>query len=679
MQYAVSLFLIICLWFGNAVADPATEEGIGPPTRSGNLPGGYFLQIGNVHGNLAVDINVVRQLSGGGTSGETPDGQTNIYCQGDLVDCDIFGETLDYGLPLYSAVEGEVASCWRNHPNAPVPGKPHPLRCCGGLVDADGECRLLRSNGKSIACDSSRCGAAIASCTDPDCQNATNKCPITRSGNYLVILTNDAHKVLYAHLAPGTIPTRLCPFDSEFMVDANTKPCNGCEVPAEALIPPADRASVSRGDFLGRIGRTGAAGGPHVHVGVSPVTENADGTFTNKDPLDYRLRNVWVRPADDQEGWQKLVGDIAPKKPMLIHPTPFLRRASVEVEPITDVTTADSAVTLSRFPDGRVELISWDVAVNGALSIQDREATTGTPSEMAMARPGKARNVITAMRAGNGELRMDFWSISQNGTITRGDADTSAGEVGKIDLAEMPEGRGVVSAVKTKSGNLKLIAWTLNDQNEIERLGSADGVAVRLAALTPIRFGRERAEPAAGSFSGMVTAAKLADGGLQVATWSLNPNNGSLGPVAAERFGEIDGQVAIAAVKTDPDREMVVVAGRHDGMTRLMSFTVSSDGTLTRKSERRLGDASDIDVSPVMPGRFTVAFRTAESGELRVIGVALEPQGKLILLGDEWAGPVGAASSSVLRRQDGETHLVFSAVRNGAGVLQVITYDANLE
>jgi hypothetical protein len=463
------------------------------------------------------------------------------------------------------------------------------------------------------------------------------------------------------------------------MVDANIPACPQCEVPTEAFVPPADRASVARGDFLGRIGRTGAAGGPHVHIGVSPVTENVDGTFTNQTPLDYRLRNVWVRREDDRESWQKLAGGIAPRKPMLIHPTPFLRRASAEVDPIADVATADSAVTLSHLPDGRVELISWNVAADGALAIQDREATSGTPTDMAMARPGNARNVITAMRGGNGELRMDFWSIAQNGTITRGDANTSAGEVSKIDLAEMPQGRGVISAVRTKSGSLKLIAWTLNDRNEVERLGSVDGDAIRLVALTPIRFGRERAEPAVGSFSGMVTAAKLADGGLQVATWSFNPDSGSLGPVAAERFGEIDGQVAIAAVETDPDREMVVVAGRRDGATRLISFTVSSDWTLTRKNERLLGDASDIDVSPVMPGRFVVTFRTAESGELRVLGADLEPQGKLILLGDEWAGPVGAASSSVLRRQGGETQLVFSAVRNGAGVLQVITYDANLE
>jgi len=51
----------------------------------------------------------------------------------------------------------------------------------------------------------------------------------------------------------------------------------------------------------------------------------------------------------------------------------------------------------------------------------------------------------------------------------------------------------------------------------------------------------------------------------------------------------------------------------------------------------------------------------------------------MTLLGDVVAGPISAAASSVLQRQSGQVHLVFSAVRNGTGALQVISYEANLD
>ena len=687
LRCAAAFFLIVCFWPPTAAADPPTDDGIGPPTRSAVVPDGHYLRITNIHGGLAVDMNVVRQLSDGSTSGTTSNGEMNIYCQDGLKDCDKYGRSLDFGLPLYASVDGEISSCWSGHRNAPDPNKPDPLRCCGGLVDDDGQCLIKRNNGRNMSCDRPGCPTALANCTDKRCEGASPTCAITRSGNHLVIHTRDDHKVLYAHLAPGTIPPRLCPFDSPVMNDANNMACNGCGGPAEAVIPKANRPRVRRGDFLGRIGRSGGATGPHLHIGVRPVTENPDGTLANAGTLDYRLKNAWTRPIDDNTAWQKLAGDIAPAGPNLIHPTPFLRRASAEVAAVkNDISVTDSSVTLSLLPDGRAELISWNVASDGSLDIQDKASTSGQRTEVAIARPGNARNVVTAMRAANGELRMDFWRVAKNGTITRGDDDTSAGEVEAIDLAGMPEGRGVVSAVKTKSGNLKLIAWKISDQDLIQRRGSANGDAIRLVALTPIRFGRERAEPAIGSFSGFVTAAKLDDGRLQVATWSFDPSSGSIGPVDSRQFGEVAGQLAISAIKTHSDREMVVVAGRHNGRTRLISFTVSSDGTLTKKSERRLGDAVHIDISPVKPGRFALTGRIAARGTLRVLGVALEPEGKLILLGDELAGasgaladPIGAATSSLLRRKNGDTHLVFVALRNNSGVLQAITYDANLD
>jgi len=147
----------------------------------------------------------------------------------------------------------------------------------------------------------------------------------------------------------------------------------------------------------------------------------------------------------------------------------------------------------------------------------------------------------------------------------------------------------------------------------------------------------------------------------------------------AENFGEIDGQLAVAAVEVDTQREMVVVAGRHDGQTRQFSVAVSSDGSLTRKSGRQLLDGTDIGVSPVAAGRYIVSLRVANNGDLRCFGMSIGPKGKLILLGDEAAGTAEAVGSSILRRGNGGSDLVFAAVRNGVDNLQTIICDANLD
>jgi hypothetical protein len=676
-----------------ARAELPTEDGIGMAFRSIDLAPGQFVSVSGDHCNLTPseclalpkgrDLAVVRQRDNGNWSGGTADGATTDACSGGtLADCDVYGTNLSYGRPVYAPVDGVVASCWRNHPNSP-PNGPHPLRCCGGLVTADGSrCLFENDDGTSVACDSGRCQRFLDECDPSVCPpDATDACPITRSGNHVVLVTDDDHGVLLAHLAPGTIPERLCPLDDEFMVDANVHaPCNDCEAPVESVIPPDERPRVRRGDFLGRLGTSGASGGPHLHVHVNEVSTTNAGDIRNVANVFLRIVNAWVRPRNDVDGWTKLAGDQFPVDDgtTILHPAPFLRRDEAAGDGIRQIETTDSAVTVARRSDDRMELRSWDVDADGEIAPEDQLVTDGSVGDVAVARPGNGRNVVTAVRAANDELKLTFWRVADGGAIERADDDTSGGKAGDVSLASYPVGRGVVSAVQADSGELKLTAWNVDERDQLVRRGSATGGAVRAVELATLAKGRRASEAGVSPFRGVVTAAKNEAGVLRVTTWRFDPSTGSLSQASSLGAGAITGQIAVAAVPAESFREMVVVAARSTTGMRLLSFEVAANGALTKRWEWNLGgEAKEITVDAVSEGRFLTALQDG-SGRLRLIGWHLGPNGKLTRLGEEQAGAADRVASALLRRDGGDTLLALTAVRGSNGALQLISYDTNL-
>ena len=578
-------FLLPVAAFGQA----DESETLGLPFRAIDLPPGHFWTVTNDHGpDNARDLGVLRKTNAGGFSGKTANGEMNTACrESGIVDCDVYGGNLTYGLPLVAPVDGVVVSCWRNHENAPTPRRPHPRRCCGGLLKSDGKCLLG-------ACDRN-CQEKLDDC-DECPANTPNECRITRSGNHVALLTNDMRTVIVSHLAPGTIPARLCPFDEPLMQDARNKPCRRCPFPTESTIPEGQRPVVKRGDFLGRVGRSGASGGPHVHTGTRRVAVNGAGHLRNDDQIPYRAVSAWMRARDDENGWQKMDGAILPREDgnELLHPTPFLRRSSLAGSAIQQITLTSSAVTATKTASNKLQVTSWGVTAGGKISIQTKKATSGDVTRFAVARPGNGRSVITALEAANGTLKLIFWRVTSSGQVTRGASSSTAGAVDDVALTRYPVGRGVVSAVKTASGDLKVTAWDVTDDDDIVRRGSASGTPVRAVAVATIKDGRTHQESSAQRFEGVVTAAKTAAGRLRVTTWRFDRQNASLSRVDSANAGEITGHLAVVAVAVEPAREMIVTAARSTDGMRVISWQVDSQGTLTKRRERRLGEAREI-------------------------------------------------------------------------------------
>ena len=142
---------------------------------------------------------------------------------------------LAWGTPVYAGVDGEVMNCWRSAPYNPI------------FTDVD---HML----------------AIG-------------------GNFMTIKTSDGKWVYYAHLDTDTIPADLCPNVSTNANDPGyLNPCpagtpNNCKVCAgdgcartETYIPAGNRPQVHAGQFIGRMGAIGQAGGAHLHMGAGTVT-----------------------------------------------------------------------------------------------------------------------------------------------------------------------------------------------------------------------------------------------------------------------------------------------------------------------------------------------------------------------------------------------------------------------
>jgi hypothetical protein len=655
------LALLALGWSATARAYPVAF-----PARGDSLPADvYFEARGHVgdYGTSTWSIDI-RAMAQEGT-------QWSGYVGGDNT---ANANAYIFGAPLFAPEDGEIISCWRSAPNKLNPSTQY---------DIDGDGIFGEENA-----DEAPVGA----------------------GNHIQLRNADGdHIIFLAHLSTNSIPAGLCPLpanrdaDLDGWPDSRTKnSCSGTSgysgFMAGTMLPTP--VPVKAGDFLGRVGHSGASSGPHLHMHVTPfeldpLGRPCQGPIEEIEFVEAWAQNCETNAAVTAAGWDPLTAE-NPLETAIWTSTPnpdpnepqftwvggdrycFLPDAigaeqdhnwygtgTTNIHPTTH-TSGDLLVYQSG---GALQLRSYKLGSTGIISDQST-VTEGAVFDVAVARPGSARDVVVSVKDGNGNLKHIPYTVSSNlGAIVRQNGkELSESAVGQVETTKSPAHDGYVAALEDGAGNLKVIDYHVDAAMNITRdfSSSGSGGAIDDVAITTLTT----------AFDGVVTA-EITSGGFMVLRSFDVPAAG--GVTWADTYTS---SLAVDAVKVDTVPvmfglgEFIVTSVRLSGTEtlRLDTWAVDASGQISWVDGTTAGVASALDAAPTQFGGDLVVTLRDDDDNFRMVGWGIDMFGAITRHATHVEGAV-TGTSIIASFSGGQNHLV-AARTDSVGRLNLFVYGA---
>ncbi|MDC3985342.1 hypothetical protein KEG57_32995 [Polyangium jinanense] len=633
------------------------------PWRGDSLPGNTFMTYTQrAHGNCPpewpyceLDIWAERWDSslGAWTESKTPGQATRTTTPSDHVTWD---------MPIYSPVDGEVIACWRRMPDDDLSGDM--VNCPGG---------------------------------DPGklCMDA---------GNFVAIRTEDDKVVVLAHLKQDSISTTLCP-NPDMYIYTNPPACpelgDGWTkiVPESVLTTPR---TIRKGDPVGRIGDTGRAAWPHLHMHVKPYDETSLGEPCVGQAEMLEFDEGWMQWKDsssnaDNDGWWQMDGSGwyfgAGHQTLLWSDPQGIRRDSIDVsvgisssvmvttDPFYD-TVQGAAVYINA--DHNLEAVGYTIESDDTFTLGTTvEKSTATAVDAATINPTE-KDFVATIRNGNGKLQLVPYAFGLNNSLVEGTLGyTSSTDVTLVKATTAPNHDGVTVAQRnTSTGYLQVTNFGAT-QAFTNLSVDLRGSAISSSAISDVDIARVVAGKAlggdTGTFKGVVTAERrVSDNAVVVRSWSISTNGSTVsqaGSVVASKAGggTLTASDVDISVVGNAGREFAVVSAREVTTNDLwvQVYQISSLGTLTRLSEWDAGPISAL--SSVKVGDRDVAVGVVTGGILSVLSFSVDANG---IVGRSGTRDAGAISAVALGATPSSEHLV-AAVTNSVGNVELIHYITN--
>ncbi len=614
--------------------------------RASSLAEGHYWAVANPFrhvtgsdpdGDNKLDFSVVRRSQGSWTTNRSGhDGNRN-------------DEKLAWGVPVFSPASGVITSCYREYPDNPAPGSSNKL---SGNFHAS---------------------------LNP------NSLPIHAGGNQVWIQTDDGDMIALTHMQQESIPTGVCPITTDWE-DLDLSQPRIAGYTADFYVDGPNRPRVEQGQYVGLVGNSGNSTGPHLHLQYNEQDYVAsEDVMTPGAQATIRLRNVYAQSynnAFSTSAWYPMryeANDLDQDMltadedgPTVIHPAPFLRRASAEAGYIRDAQPVflddELAVTAVRVNGDALKLISWNARWNGVTRLDDIAVEKAFEVKIEKVSGDK---VLVAYRTGGGSLRLALYGVTQGGSFSQL-ATYTGGSASKIDLVKA--GSQYVTAMRQANGDLKLIAFSvvrrLNGPWSITRRGDASAGPVSAVAIT-----------ATENFNGVAVAVRTGNNTLKVIPYRVEDSGNTLAR----------GADADTGTYTSTDLDITSIAGglavasrNGDGNLEVTTFRSLSWGNLVGVTDvYEAGAATRVHITSTPDaGNKVITSVRDDANNLRISSWEMTASGANIERGGtETAGEVSTVAAAPTQRVTGGGGLrdmLLSAVKDSDGDLKLIYWDVNL-